>query len=90
MSEAVNATALKSGEATIEVKIRANYSKFSKVEDYVTIAKVIVVDSMLTLIPTYVSKPYTTTPLLLIPPNANYKINIRKDPTKLKFSLLSC
>ncbi len=58
MSEAVNATAIKPGDTTIELKIRANYSKYYGAAEYVTIAKVTVVDPLLTYIPTYVAKPY--------------------------------
>ena len=58
MSEAVNATALRPGDATIELKIRANYSRYYGAAEYVTIAKVTVIDPLLTFIPTYVANPY--------------------------------
>lgn len=72
---AVNATALSTGIADIELKVTTRYpDPYYRSYDYTTMAKVQVIEPMTHEIPTYIGKPPATPSVLLIPPNTDYQI----------------
>ncbi len=83
MSSSINASALRPGDAIITLRVKANYGSAYPSNEYTTVAKVTVIDPLLTPIPTYVTHSYHTTPLLLIPPDAEYNIRTRRDHSKV-------
>jgi len=77
---AVNATALATGFADIELRVTTKYpAPYYSNYDHHTTARVQIIDHLVHDIPTYIGKAPATPALLLLPPNTDYQLRPHPD-----------
>jgi hypothetical protein len=87
---AVNATAISSGFADVELRVTTKYpDPYFRSHDHSTVIKVHVIEQMTHDIPTYIGKVPAHPSLLLLPPNTDYQFKPYPQGGPYRYSLCS-